>query len=108
MQIQSKDSVEIVTENYRDYSKYVIATRAYPSIIDGCKAVHKRCIHCSYKYLPRHLIKSAEASGKITVLHPHPQSIYSVLVSLASKYDCKFPLYDTKGNFGGHGFPPGR
>lgn len=104
-EVITQDSVSIVSDNYREFSKYVIATRAYPSLTDGCKAVHRRCIHCCYKYLPRHKIKSAEASGKITVLHPHPQSIYGVLVSMASKYDCKFPLYETKGNFGGLGFP---
>lgn len=102
--LKTMDSTDIVSENYIEFSKYVIATRAYPSLTDGCKSVHRRCIHCCYKYLPRHKVKSAEASGKITVLHPHPQSIYGVLVSMASKYDCKFPLFETKGNFGGLGF----
>lgn len=103
--MESVDSYAITQDNYRIYSKYVIETRAYPGLVDGCKAVQRRTIHCSYKYLPRKKVKSVNAIGEIVKLHPHPNSIYGVIVSMASEYDCAFPLFDTKGNFGGLGHP---
>lgn len=102
--IQS-DALEIAEDNYQEYSKYVIATRAYPGIYDGCKAVYRRTIYCCSKFLPDKLVKSVNAIGQIVQLHPHPNSIYGVIVQMASKYDCPFPLFDTKGNFGGFGHP---
>lgn len=97
---------DAVSEFYTNYSKYVIATRAYPSLVDGCKAIHRRIIEgCTYN-LPRRKIKSANAVGEVTKLHPHPSAIYPVLVSMASSFDCAFPLFDTKGNFGGMNTEP--
>jgi len=101
--MEVRDSVEIVSENYISYSKYVIETRAYPSIYDGCKAVHRRVIYCCDKFLPKKKVKSVNAIGEIVKLHPHPNSIYGVIVSMASQYNCSFPLFETKGNFGGFG-----
>lgn len=105
--IESKDSVEVVSENYQDYSRYVIKTRAYPSLTDGCKAVHRRVIYACAKNLPAgRKVKSANAIGEVVKYHPHPNSIYGVIVSMASQYMSPFPLFDTKGNFGGLGFVP--
>lgn len=102
---KNKDSLEIAIDNYREYSTYVVKTRSYPGIRDGCKNVARRSIHCCYKYLPRKKVKSTGAIGEIVKLHPHPNSIYDVLVGMASKYNCMFPLFETKGNFGGMGNP---
>lgn len=103
--MDNKNALEIAEDNYRDYSKYVIATRSYPDLRDGMKAIHRRVIYCCHKYLPRHKVKSNNAIGEVVKLHPHPNSIYGVIVSMASKYNCPFPLFDTKGNFGGLGHP---
>lgn len=101
-----QDATDIAKQNYVEYSKYVIKTRCYPNIRDGCKAVHRRSIYASYKHLPRHLVKSTNAIGEIVKYHPHPSSIYETLVGMASKYNCAFPVFDTKGNFGDSVNPP--
>lgn len=105
MESRSKDALQIAQDNYTGYSKYVVATRAYPGLKDGAKKVARRSIHTCYRKLPRTLVKSVNAIGEIVKVHPHPNSIYGVLVGMASKYDCRFPLYETKGNFGGLGHP---
>jgi len=104
--IIQKDATDIIKQNYIEYSQYVISTRSYPNIRDGCKSVHRRCIYASYKGLPRHLVKSTNAIGEIVKYHPHPSSIYDTLVGMASKYNCPFPIFDTKGNFGDKVNPP--
>jgi DNA gyrase/topoisomerase IV subunit A len=59
-------------------------------------------------YVPEHH-NFALASGifvhNCTKLHPHPNSIYGTLVSMASKHNCAFPLFNTKGNFGSREHP---
>lgn len=107
MKFNIKNALEAIKENYIDYSKYVVRTRAYPSLVDGCKAIHRRIIDTCYKNLPKkHLVKSPNAIGEIVKLHPHPSAIYPVLASMASPIDCPFPLFDIEGNFGGNGFAP--
>ena len=81
--IVQQDATDIAKQNYTEYSKYVIKTRCYPDIYDGCKAVHRRCIYASYKGLPRHLVKSTNAIGEIVKYHPHPSSIYDTLARCA-------------------------
>lgn len=104
--LKSITADDAVSEFYTNYSKYVIATRAYPSLVDGCKAIHRRIIECCATSLPRRKVKSANAVGEVTKMHPHPSAIYPVLVSMASPYSCPFPLFDTKGNFGSVGTEP--
>lgn len=96
----SRDALDVAKEYNIEYSKYLIRTRAYPNIIDGMKSVHRRIVHCCYEDLPRKLLKSVTVSACPTRLHPHPGSIYDTIASMASKYSCPFPLFDTRGNFG--------
>lgn len=103
--IKSMDALEVAQNNYREYSEYVIRTRAYPGLIDGMKSGARRCVYATHKFLPRKKVKSTNAIGEIVRFHCHPDSIYGILVGLASEYDCPFPLYDIQGNFGGLGSP---
>ena len=49
--IASKDALELARENYKEYSKYIAAGRAYPCIIDGAKSSYKRAIYGMWKRL---------------------------------------------------------
>ncbi len=93
------NSNDIIKENYIEYGKYVISTRAYPDIVDGCKAIHRRCIDQVYKECPRHNQKAAAVIGSIVKAHPHPSAIFPVLVSLTQP-DGPFPIFDGQGNWG--------
>jgi topoisomerase-4 subunit A len=97
--IPTKDALELASENYKEYSIYVAAGRAYGSVIDGAKSVQKRVIYSLYKKAPRSIIKVAEAAGYCLDLHPHPTAVPEVIVSLGDKGN-KFKFVDTQGNFG--------
>lgn len=94
-----KNANNIIKDNYAEYIKYTTEFRNYPSIIDGCKPSHRRCIHQIYTECPKHFVKSATAIGAVVKAHPHPSSIYSTLVPLTQK-DSPFPIFDGQGNFG--------
>lgn len=100
MIVSTKDAIDIAKNSYTELSKYTIRTRTYASMIDGLKPVYRRTIYAS---LPiKTMSKSAKIVGNGMMYHPHGDgNIYSALVSMASKYDCRYPLYDTNGNFGG-------
>lgn len=97
--IPTKDALELASENYREYSKYIAEGRAYPSIIDGAKSVQKRIIYSLYKKAPRSIIKVAEAAGYCLDMHPHPTAVPEVIVSLGDNGN-KFNFLDKQGNFG--------
>lgn len=94
-----KNANNIIKDNYAEYIKYTTEFRNYPSIIDGCKPSHRRCIHQIYTECPKHFVKSATAIGAVVKAHPHPSSIYGTLVPLTQK-DSPFPIFDGQGNFG--------
>jgi len=97
--IPTKDALELASENYKEYSVYVAAGRAYGSVIDGAKSVQKRVIYSLHKKAPRSIVKVAEASGYCLDLHPHPTAVPEVIVSLGDNGN-KFKFVDTQGNFG--------
>ena len=97
--IPVKDALELASENYKEYSIYVAAGRAYGSVIDGAKSVQKRVIYSLYKKAPRSIIKVAEAAGYCLDMHPHPTAVPEVIVSLGDTSN-KFNFLDKQGNFG--------
>ena len=97
--IPVKDALELASENYKEYSLYVAAGRAYGSVIDGAKSVQKRVIYSLYKKAPRSIIKVAEAAGYCLDMHPHPTAVPEVIVSLGDTSN-KFNFLDKQGNFG--------
>lgn len=98
---EEKDALEIIKKNYIEYSMYTVDQRTYSNIYDGMKAVQRRCLYTAYKSTPRHLVKLTNHIGAAICYHAHsPDSIGGVIISMASKYRCAFPLYETRGNFG--------
>lgn len=93
------NSLSLIKENYRDFSTYLIEQRLYPSVLDGCKPVHRRCIWTSYKDCPRTLAKLPTHSGAAVRVHPHGEPTQTI-VRMGSKYATPFPLYETRGNWG--------
>lgn len=102
-EIPTKQSIEIISENYSELSKYVTKTRVYPSVVDGMKAVHRRLVYATRIY--NKLTKSATLVGETSKYHPHGTGpVYDALVMMACEFN-KFPIYNKKGNFGGLGHP---
>lgn len=97
--IDSKDALELARENYKEYSKYIAAGRAYPCIIDGAKSSYKRAIYGMWKDSPRSIVKVAELAAAALPYHPHPTSISGVIVALGDGGN-KYKFMKTQGNWG--------
>lgn len=89
--------------NFRQYSSYVICSRAIPSIEDGLKPVQRRIMHTLNEQDDGRFTKVANISGLAMQYHPHGDaSIVDALVSLANKLwgEKVGYLIEGQGNFG--------
>ncbi len=89
--------------NFRQYSAYVICSRAIPAIEDGLKPVQRRIMHSLWEKDDRRYTKVANIVGHAMQYHPHGDaSIGDALVVLANKLwgEGKGYLIDGQGNYG--------
>lgn len=98
------DATDVAKEYYTSYSKYVLEYRALPAIEDGLKPVQRRTIYIANQQ-PKKLMKTAKLAGMVMALHPHGDSSIVGAINDMSHPLNVFPLFTTKGNFGGVGFP---
>ena len=89
--------------NFRQYSAYVICSRAIPAIEDGLKPVQRRIMHSLWEKDDKRYTKVANIVGHAMQYHPHGDaSIGDALVVLANKLwgEGKGYLIDGQGNYG--------
>ena len=94
---------ELFDFNFRQYSAYVICSRAIPAIEDGLKPVQRRILHSLYEKDDGNYTKVANVVGHAMQYHPHGDaSIADAIVVLANKLwgEGKGYLIDGQGNFG--------
>lgn len=98
------DMREYMTNDYRDYSLYVLKNRAIPLLYSGLKPIQNKLIYTmgsmglksngSYR-------KCVPVVGQTAFLSVHGDtSIYGALVGLARWFSNYCPLIDPHGNFG--------
>ncbi|MCL1903564.1 MAG: DNA topoisomerase (ATP-hydrolyzing) subunit A [Oscillospiraceae bacterium] len=101
-EINEKNIVETLEENYMPYAMSVIVSRALPEI-DGFKPSHRKLLYTMYKMglLTGSRTKSANIVGQTMRLNPHGDSaIYETMVRLARGNESLLhPYVDSKGNF---------
>ena len=96
-----KNALDLIKENYTEFSKYTIVHRSYPNVYDGLTEVRRRCLYAVYKDAPASISKLSTLSGIVLGYHPHSSDgIAEVIINMTSKYTCPFPLFEGKGNFG--------
>ena len=89
--------------NFRQYSAYVICSRAIPAIEDGLKPVQRRIMHSLWEKDDGRYTKVANIVGHAMQYHPHGDaSIGDALCVLANKLwgEGKGYLIDGQGNYG--------
>ena len=89
--------------NFRQYSAYVICSRAIPAIEDGLKPVQRRIMHSLWEKDDGKYTKVANIVGHAMQYHPHGDaSIGDAIVVLANKLwgEGRGYLIDGQGNFG--------
>jgi len=94
---------ELYDFNFRQYSAYVICSRAIPAIEDGLKPVQRRIMHALYEQDDGRYTKVANIVGQTMQYHPHGDaSIGDAICVLANKLwgKGKGYLIDGQGNYG--------
>ena len=89
--------------NFRQYSAYVICSRAIPAVEDGLKPVQRRIMHSLWEKDDGRYTKVANIVGHTMQYHPHGDaSIGDAIVVLANKLwgEGKGYLIDGQGNYG--------
>ena len=105
--MESKKALELIKENYIDFSKYTMHYRTYPSIYDGLKLVQRRMLYAAFNKAPASkMVKLSSMSGYGILLHPHAEAT-DVIINMGSPHKTAMPMFDTKGNWGDNfGNPP--
>ena len=94
---------ELFDYNFRQYSAYVICSRAIPAVEDGLKPVQRRIMHSLWEKDDGRYTKVANIVGHAMQYHPHGDaSIGDALCVLANKLwgEGKGYLIDGQGNYG--------
>lgn len=89
-------SSEYINQQRRDYSLYVLQSRAIPHAADGLKAAARRVLWVARDGKKR---KSATLAGECMPLHPHA-SPEGAVNTLAAPYGNNIPLLKGDGAFG--------
>ena len=87
---------EYVNKERRDYSLYVLQSRAIPHVADGLKAAARRVLWTAKDGKP---YKSATLAGATMPIHPH-QSPEGAVNTLAAPFGNNIPLLHGTGAFG--------
>ena len=100
-------NIKDVTRDYTsDYAKYVAINRAIPSLMDGLKPVHRRCLLSAYDlklFHDKKFLKLAKLEGDVMgSYHPHGGAD---AVGLTQPFTTRYPLFIGQGNYGSPDLP---
>ncbi|AZZ65237.1 DNA topoisomerase 4 subunit A [Metamycoplasma phocicerebrale] len=103
--IIDKNMVEIMSDSFARFSKYVIQQRAIPDARDGLKPVQRRILFSMWNLKLRNkdpFKKSARIVGDVLgKYHPHgDSSVYEAMVRMAQEWKSNYPLVQMHGNKG--------
>lgn len=94
--VKPPKSSEYINTQRRDYSLYVMQSRAIPAATDGLKAGGRRVL---WTARDGHKWKSASLAGATMPIHPH-QTPEGAIDTLAAPYNNNIPLFTGDGAFG--------
>ena len=97
---------EFLSNEYRDFSLYVIENRAIASVVDGLKPVQRKILHVSnrtWRSGSEKTLKVFQLCGKVAseaFYHHGDASLSSAIVNLAQSFKNNLPLMEEDGQFG--------
>ena len=97
---------EFLSNEYKEFSLYVIENRAIPSVIDGLKPVQRKIIHVSnqiWKTGSEKDLKVFQLAGKVAsdaFYHHGNQSLENAIITMAQDFKNNMPLLHGEGQFG--------
>lgn len=96
----NKNALDLIKNNYTEFSKYTMKFRTYASVYDGMKIAQRRILYAMFSKAPASKkIKASSALGLTMQLHPHSEAL-DTLLNLGGEYRSSFPLFETQGNWG--------
>lgn len=101
---------ELIDTQYKEFSMYVIESRALPYIVDGLKPVMRRGLYIGSKMAKTDWVKVAKLAGSCMSLHPHGNtSIEDTISGMAQDFSGtnNVPYFLGKGAFGSKIMGPG-
>lgn len=103
--IVERSAISMYEQDQCKYSIVINRRRAIPEVRDGLKLVQRRCVYGAYRdHLTSPKVKDKSASLVGTTMkyyHPHgDSSIYETIVTLASWFKTKYPIFYGHGNWG--------
>jgi len=90
------NSSEYIEKERKDYSLYVMQSRAIPAAADGLKAAGRRALWTARN---GEKVKTATLAGAVMPIHPHGECSSSIN-TLAAPYGNNIPLFKGYGAFG--------
>lgn len=100
----------LIDTQYWEYSRYVLESRAIPSVLDGFKPVQRRALWVARSLAKNGLVKVSKLAGSAMSLHPHGNtSIESAISGMAQDFASANNVcwFEGKGAFGSRIAGPG-
>ena len=94
---------ELIDGKYKDYSKYVLYSRAIPHMIDGLKPSQRKILFTALKTAKNSRIKTASLSGNtISTANYHhgDASLNEAITKMVQVHSNNIPLLEGEGSFG--------
>lgn len=91
---------------YLDYAKYVVESRAIPSVIDGFKPTQRKIIHAANRVWksggekPMKVFQLAGVVASTTFYHHGNGSLEGAIIGMAQDFKNSMPLFQGIGQFG--------
>lgn len=93
----------LIDNDYKDYSKYVLYSRAIPSLIDGLKPSQRKILYTATKVAKTSRIKTASLAGAVIEkanYHHGDASLNDAINKMAQTFNNNLPLLSGEGSFG--------
>lgn len=104
---KKKEVREFFDNEYLDYAKYVVESRAIPSVIDGFKPTQRKIIHAAANKVwktggekPMKVFQLAGVVASTTFYHHGNGSLEGAIVGMAQDFKNSMPLFQGIGQFG--------
>lgn len=94
---------QLIDNEYRDYSKYVLYSRAIPNMIDGLKPSQRKILYTALKTAKNARIKTASLSGNTISqgnYHHGDASLNEAITKMVQPFANNLPLLAGEGSFG--------
>lgn len=98
----TKSISDIIHNDYRDYSLYVLQNRAIPSVVDGLKPSQRKALYTALRYA-RNNVKTVSLIGRTIAdgkYHHGDASLSGAVSLMAATWNNNVPLFHGEGSFG--------